>query len=382
MPRYSSTIDMLFARMPEDVRQLVNQRVFNALSEDELAEMALRDTTTTDVLEMLATSTRAKVRVAVAFNLNCPPSVLQVLSTDKAKTVSAAAQRHLLWLDLTAPEAGVPKHTREKAAQLEIFLVRDHPWTSVPGTKDVLGRLLSDDAWLADHKFVSMCYGTLAEMDAELLQAIGPGRFMRALLAGLPKRYDYEAALEWLWEQLSTPEFLKAIQDNEDVLTAKVAREVGAKWKKLPLDAFDGNHPDGWFRVGLASCPDKVLLEAFDSESEMLMSIAAANAQQRPHLKGKVIEHLVELWEEYSELNVPVLEALDDDALLDLPMELLAHARTLYEDAEALERARSAVAQAVSEILKERPDAWDILQVIGDDYEGSARELLAALRNL
>lgn len=373
---------MLLFRMPDHVRVAAHQRVLGSMDDDELAEIAVRDTTPSDTLEVLATSTKAKVRVAVALNPACPVHVLKALSTDKAKTVCAAAQRQLLWSELNAPDAPTPKHTREKAAQLETFLLRDHPWTSVPGVKEVLGRLLRDDTWIADHKFVRMCYETLAEMDEELLLEVGPGRFMRALLASMPHRHDYETALEWLWEQLPTTEFLRAVRDNEDILEAKVVREVGTRWKKTPLNAFDGHLPKAWFRVGLTSCPDSLLLEAFDSDSEILASVAGANAQTRPHLRSAVIGSIVNVWEEYTELNVALLATLSDDALLDLPMELIANERPVYDGEETMERARRTVATAVSDIVQERPEAWDVLQVIADDYEGSARELLAALRNL
>lgn len=382
MNRITGISDMILCRVQPEVRAAALEQVIPSLDVEDLVDVAARESTPSDVLEVLARSPHAKVRQAVALNLLCPPALLESLSADKAKTVSATAQRHLFWAKISAPDAAVPEHSPEYVAMLEKLFQRDHPWSALKDSDEVLARLLLNDDWIADSRFVRWCYESSGVFTDDTVKKIGPSRFARALVKASPQKLSFEEPLEWLWESLSTDEFLSAIQDNADIIEPRLDKELGSKWRKAKLNAFDGHLPYGWSRVGLASCPDAVLLEALDSESELLLELASANARTRAHLHGDVIKAILRDHEEEGYLRWELIEALSDDALLDLPVELISEYRVYGDDVDRIERVRTALALAVGEIASERPEVWSLLSVLGDYFEGSSRELLAALRSL
>lgn len=385
----TSLTDMVLCRMPQDARSDITDQVLASMPTSHLAQMAMRDATPPDVLRALSQWPRARVRQAVALNLSCPHDLLHTLSQDTAKTVADTARRHLLWVQVSQPGARIPTHSAEHLEQLEHFFVKDHPWQTLPHSDTVLARLMQDDTWANDPRFIRLFYDSAGALPADEVRKIGGSRIAKALLQTLkepaPKTTllrDYEEALEWLSELLGPRETLSALKDNEDLLEPLVTRQLGAEWKTKSLDAHQGHPPEGWARVALTSCPDHVLLEALDSGNELLVELAVGQVRSRAHLLPELVTRIREEWDEEGYLRWELAAALDDDTLLELPMEVLSEHRVYGEAAGETERARKVFAHRVAEIVREQPEAWEVLTALGENYEGTARDLLAALQTL
>ena len=378
-------IGMVLSSLPAEDQVTAFEHLKHTMSEEQLIEIAGDEATPREVLQQLAGHKKASVRRAVARNAAAGCEVYETLARDTAKTVSAQAHRSLLRVALTTDGAAAPPWSMETFKQV-CDIVADaqlSSWES-PAFRSLTQMckvLMSDTAWRGESSFMRWYYEEGLALDDDIIEEVGADSVAEALLAALPVG-ERERAVEYLSDVLDTGALLKAIQDNQKVLEEAVKKELGPGWKTQQLSVYDRHRPTGWIRVGFSNCPDSVLLEALESEEELLIQVAAANACTRDGLRTAVVKAVVTEWENESYALWDLAEALDDDGLLDLPLAMTTDWSFKRAPEELRDRFHTLFASKVRDIAHEDPQAWRTLAVLAEHHEGSARDLLVALKEL
>lgn len=364
---------------------------------DDLILMAWNDDTP-GVLRALSQHESAAVRVTVARNAAAPADVLEILAIDASVKVAATANRNLMWRALENDETEIPPYSVEAASEV-YALVNDRRWNDHVALGPALTRLLQDPEWNQNPHVIRNFYDEGDLKDPELIRAVGASNLVRTLIPALAPSQKAEA-LQRIADAATAEELLYAIQDNEAILMplAKVKEEDLACGCDCNAEYDQKYHEDGeswsngreenpdpleWVRIGSAHCSDERLLAALSggNKSDLSEGLAIANIRTRPHLQGAITRMIADMWST-RETGLWLAEALVDEALLDLPFRILVEDTAWVDPEDAVQRARKQFTAELSTITAERPQAWQTLFVLSGNYHGSAREMLAALRNL
>lgn len=370
-------LDALLVRLPEESAGPAAQALCAGMTVTSLVRVA-DQTSAVPSLRFLARHASAKVRSAVARNPACPDDVLVALSADAAKSVARLARAHVMWRALAGDDPQVPAYSRQASADLQVLFASDSfHWFSWQTLAKSFARLLSDPEWLADEGFIRWVYADMDALGPSTAEVVGAERLMRALLPALSVPYR-ESALEVVLQDTDPGEFVTVVQALESVLRPSVVSAVGKNWKDVPLGT-GYLRESGWVRVAFASCPDRLVLDALNSDDDLVFDLAVAQVRRRPKLQQVVLQQLSAAGHYGEPLDCRLLSALDDACLLDAPFAALQHTN---DPDDGCERMLVLLAQEMSLIVRDVPDAWQTLKVLSEDFYGSVRELLAAVRTL
>lgn len=391
MPRTKELIDMVVDRLPDGADVVARPEVLSGLHSETVQELTSNPSTSPTVLALLARIGSHGTRKAVAMAPNCPLETLLALRSDTARTVADTAERAFFWRTLADQETPAPAYDRGLARQIHDMLSEhDRSGVAPVGLSDVFDKLTAAPEWLTDTELVQAIFEFLARTDKSRLRTPEFRRLVGALLAQEDSLAECEDLLFWTWGLgLVAPELLQLVHDNADVLQSHFEREIGANWQQVRPREWQDGHEFGWSRVGMPSCPDSTVLVALATPDSMARDLAFAQAAARPHLAPQVAVLLAENYRACEMIDQELLEYLPEELLFDLPVSLIFDPYAdpyrnsgSAADASRLEDLRILVSRAIAEVTRGRPEAWDVLQVIGPGYEGTARELLAAMQNL
>ena len=365
-------------------------------SADDLIQVAWHEASP-GVLRGLSRHEDSNVRIAVARNAATPMDILEELADGEPSSVASAAKRNLMWRALEQDAAEVPPCTPELIDEVAA-LVRDRRWHDHAPLGAALEKLLSDPDWNQNARVMRLFYNEGDLNDPSIVEAVGASSLMRILLSALEDNQKAEA-VQRIAEAATPDALLHAIQSNEDTLkelTRRLARRRARRRRNdLECDGdyeYDDEYDDWeedrngyrnpleWVRVGYSQCPSSVLFNALSDKSDDVGALALAHVRSRPDLRGEVTRLIAEKQGVGADLWLAA--ALPEDALLDLPFQPLMEDPLYTDDDDAAQIARMQFTAELRAITAERPEAWQTLFVLSNDYHGSAREMLAALRNL
>mgnify|MGYP007086243592 CR=1 FL=1 len=130
-------------------------------------------------------------------------------------------------------------------------------------------------------------------------------------------------------------------------------------------------------------CPIDMLQEAARKDSglsSMADSIAILNGGRHSAFRQWAKSEIVDVWEREGYVHWELVRSLGSSDLLDIPLRVLDEPD--YDDVGVRDKAVAAFTEAIVSAVGDRPESWVIYETLESEFEGSAREMIAAVREL